>query len=110
MGLFQSKRQSYFNPDGNYVIHHPSRSRKHNPTKELAFVNSHDDDRFAPGDECYLIHASWLESWMEFVKSSKNPPPSISNHVLCIVDTTNKSATIRPDITNKVLLFNFIRS
>ena len=109
MGIFNSKILAYHNPEGNYLCYKLNTRRKHSGPRELSFVNSHDDNKIIPGDEWYLIHANWLNSWLEFVQNTSSAPGRITNDELTNIVLTPKgvieSISLKSDIKNKVGLF-----
>jgi hypothetical protein len=80
MGGSNSKGLSYYAPDGNLIV--LKHNSKHDGKKEYTFVSAHDGYLNA-GDECYLIHAQWIESWTSFVQAVAKAPGPITNHLLC---------------------------
>ena len=72
----------YYSPSGTLVTFKPIKI--HSRKDELSFVNT-EDSPFAPLEECYLIHAMWLDVWFAYCSWNKGPSnekaPKMPSHI-----------------------------
>ena len=101
MGAFGSKSLAYYGPDGNLLTY--KMNSKHDGKKEFQFVSSH-DGVLLPGEECYLIHSKWLDSWLSYVQATSRLPGFISNRELVNISGVepNIVVSMKRDIKVKI--------
>jgi hypothetical protein len=71
----------YYDDEGNVIIHDVD-TVVHNRQKEYTYVLSKDKTGFHAGENCYLIHTIWMNSWLEYIKGGEEIPGPISNEEL----------------------------
>lgn len=84
MGCCESKDTlyAYYNPSS-ALIKYNNPTGGHHCKNEFSFVTQEDSSKFAPNDECYIVHSGWLQEWLDFAMEKKiDPPKGISNRLL----------------------------
>ena len=99
MGCLNSKESihGYYNASG--VLVRFSKPASHHSKNEFEFVTQEDSAKFSPNEECYLVHALWLQSWLDYAMEKRtHPPNAISNIELLDSEGVNLRRNLKPKV------------